>query len=309
MQEEKTYVSTRPIGGKQDAAGIGFVMLPSGYDEEQYIEHCYRSGTVSILMENGGILIDVIIAKHALNEIDFPSSSSTLGSQVIWVSQPRRKRPIIIGHVNKSDEFVSYSKNKSSLRRATGGSVNEVIVDSKKGVVIINSNSSGQAGGDIYILATNKMKSAKFNIQVGGDINVLSTNFLIENSGKFYIKIKDLDIDKKITEISYEKTKGLSYKDEFGNEGYINKENIQFKPASKFNIGKGKEPLMLGNTTQKELQKDSILWKALLQVLKTPINEPGNGSPSAFQAALLAALSSLSQGDYSEILSKISNTD
>jgi len=189
MEEEKTYVATRPIGGKQDAAGIGFVTLPSGYDQEKYIEHCYRSGTVSILMENGGILTDVLITKHALNEIDFPISSNTLGSQVIWVSQPRKKRPIIIGFINKSDEFVSYSKNKSSLRRATGGSVHEVIVDSQKGIVIINSNSAGQTGGDIYILSTNKAKSAKFNIQVGGNINVLSTNFLIPSDHPFFAKL------------------------------------------------------------------------------------------------------------------------
>lgn len=51
-----------------------------------------------------------------------------------------------------------------------------------------------------------------------------------------------------------------------------------------------------------ELEKTNDLITALINVISgAPITEPGNGSPSALQAALSSAISAKSLGDFSEI--------
>lgn len=53
-----------------------------------------------------------------------------------------------------------------------------------------------------------------------------------------------------------------------------------------------------------QLDKNNQILQAFLNTLKTPIAEAGNGSPSAFQAALNSALISLPIGDFSSIKSE-----
>jgi phage gp45-like len=50
-----------------------------------------------------------------------------------------------------------------------------------------------------------------------------------------------------------------------------------------------------------QLEKNRAILQTFLSVLQTPVNEPGGGSPSAFQAALLAALAGKVPGDFSDI--------
>ena len=50
-----------------------------------------------------------------------------------------------------------------------------------------------------------------------------------------------------------------------------------------------------------ESEKDKDILDTFLQVLQTPIPEPGNGANSAFQAALLAALGTKETGVYTDL--------
>lgn len=295
---KKKYVSTRGIGGIRDAAGTGYVVIPKDQDIKKFTEYCFRTGTVSLLLENGGVLNNVIISKAALNDIDFPVSFDTLGSQLIWINQPRKNQPIAIGSISKTNEFVNFNKNKSSLRRATNGFVSELLVDAEKGCVIINANSSSESGGDIYIISTNKNKNSKLNVVVSGTINVRSQEFNIESSKKFIFTIKDKNVDNKITELYYEKEKGFSYKDEFGNEAYLDDKNIQFIPKNTFNIGKGKEPIPLGDTLGDFL--DTFIKLVSAAQVTTVM-----GPMPLLNAAVIAQMSKI----IDSFKSRISNTD
>lgn len=53
-----------------------------------------------------------------------------------------------------------------------------------------------------------------------------------------------------------------------------------------------------------QLKKNTAILNGLLGVLKAPVTEPGNGSPSAFQAALLSAIGTMQTGDFSNIENK-----
>ena len=109
------YVSTKPISGSRDSAGVGYVTIPEGQTISKYIQHCYRTGTISMALENGGVIDKVIITKSALKDIDFPDSYLDLGTQVFWVNQPRKNIPIIVGCISKTNELVNYNKDKISL--------------------------------------------------------------------------------------------------------------------------------------------------------------------------------------------------
>ncbi len=50
-----------------------------------------------------------------------------------------------------------------------------------------------------------------------------------------------------------------------------------------------------------QLEKNSSILQSILTTLATPIPEPGNGSPSAFQAALNTALIGKTPGDFTAI--------
>ncbi len=242
------YVSTRPVSGTKDSAGIGYVIIPRGVDKKKFIEQCFRTGTISLLLENGGVIDDVLITKSVINQIDFPESFNKKGSLLVWVNQPKKQRPIVIGSLSNANEFVNFSKNKSALRRATANFVSEVLVDAQNGSVIITSNSSVEGGGDIYIISTNKNKKSKLNIEVSGSINIKSPDFILTNSNKLSLIIKDKSIDEEITEITYEKGIGFSYSDEFGNKMTSDSDGINISPQSKFTIGFGDEPAMLSQT-------------------------------------------------------------
>lgn len=242
------YTSTRPASGIKDAAGIGYITIPAGIDKRKFINHCFRTGTISLLLENGGVIDDVLISKSALNEIEFPEKFNKKGSLLIWINQPRKLRPIVIGSLSKTNEFVNFNANKSSLKRATKNFVSEVLVDAQNGSIVITSNSSIEGGGDIYIISTNKKKNSKFKIQVSGSIEVETPDFITTASNKISFVVKNKDEDDTITKIEYEKGVGLSYADEFGNECSANSGGFNISPSSKFSIGSGEESIMLGDS-------------------------------------------------------------
>lgn len=53
-----------------------------------------------------------------------------------------------------------------------------------------------------------------------------------------------------------------------------------------------------------QLQKNTAILNGILGTLKAPIPEPGNGAPSAFQGALIAAVGTMQAGDFSNIENK-----
>ena len=50
-----------------------------------------------------------------------------------------------------------------------------------------------------------------------------------------------------------------------------------------------------------ELEKINTFLKKFVETLKTAVNEPGNGAPSALQQALNTALSTLPFADFTQI--------
>lgn len=65
--------------------------------------------------------------------------------------------------------------------------------------------------------------------------------------------------------------------------------------------GDAKGGIIIKSDLVTELQKVNTILTAIKTVCSTPVNEPGNGAPSAFQAVLNAAIASLNTPTYSNI--------
>ena len=109
-------VTTRSIGRRLHS-GIGFITLPSDKDSNLFIQRCFNSGSVSMTLEDGGVVDNVLITKSALREIEFPDNKNEIGSMVVWVKKPRNNQPMIIGVFTKDNELVSFNRYSSSLKK------------------------------------------------------------------------------------------------------------------------------------------------------------------------------------------------
>jgi len=224
---EKT-VSTKGIS-KRNAAGIGYITLPLDTDRAAYIRSVYRKGAISVALDDGGTLDDVLITKEAIDRIVFPKSSKGLGSIVFWVNIPKKNQPVIVGTINKNNEFVNLNENEFSFRRDSKFGFVEVSGNGKNSDLnlIVNHN---QGRGRINIIASNKSQTAEVNVNSQGDINVVTTNDInISAENSFNLTIGDEDT---LASINYTKGDGFEYVDEFKNKVELKKGEVVINTAS-----------------------------------------------------------------------------
>ncbi len=255
------HVSTRS-NGYRDYCGVGNVINPMEYGIDEYQTSCKNTGTVSVILENGGRVDNVQINISALKQITFPPDYTSLGSQVVWLNLPKKNQPIVIAILSKNNELIDISQYSDEFGKSSSNSTTKVMVDSSKGVVIVLSNSQTQTGGDIYIISTNKSKSSKLNLQISGGI-------VVQSGGD-----------------------GFSYQDINKNIFTIDKNGVQIKPSTILKIGDGTSPIPLGNLLTAQLELELTRMNAVITALGT-----------------LGVTITLPPGNYSQVLSKISNTD
>lgn len=94
--------------------------------------------------------------------------------------------------------------------------------------------------------------------------------------------------------IAYSDIDELYFKSDGGMTFEVKKDVVKINGDQQGNI-------LIESKLKSELDKVNQILNALKQVCSVPINEPGNGSPSAFQAGLNTALSSLQIPSYQNI--------
>lgn len=253
-------IGQNSIQGRRRSAGTGYVIIPKDENRDKFIKQCYRTGTISMLLDNNNeVLHKVKISSQVLDEIEFPESNLELGSLVCWVNYYRHNKPVVIARLFKNDDSQERDENSFNLERSTDDASVSIVGRAKDGKLYVSVE--GDAS-EVVISVKNSDEDGKMRIEVAGDSEV-------EVTGTASIK------------------------------------------ANKINFGEGAEPLLLGNTTQSELQQTINLLQALLNVINgAPIPEPGSGAPSALQTALSSAITGQSLGDFGDdIKSELTNTD
>lgn len=287
MRDFLTEYKSTQNNGVRNSNGIGYVIIKAkdNASRKKYIQNCILKGSVTIALENGGFIENVPVLKHVWNDIEFPQLGNKMGSLVLWNNIDKANVIVITGVIPKNNEIINRNENEFFIGRAFTQEVDgkqvtnyiEISGNADSGKINISID-GGQDDGELSINLFNQNKSTKLNVIVKGDINFdgsNDTNFTTKNNF---------------------------------NASAQNILNLLAKKS--INLGTGKEPLVLGNTLKTEIEKTNNLLQVIVKVLTgAPITEAGNGAPSSLQQSLASAIRTQNLGDFSKILSKLSNTD
>lgn len=278
-------------------SGVGYIVIPRGVNTAEYVQRCYRNHSVSI---SGGYdstyMHGVKITEEALNKIKFPDNDDGLGSPVVWLRDSFTNRAIVIGTLKTAGESNMVQGSQQRLVQETAQSVVEMFLDA------LNCSINISAQGNENIPAVINLKASS-GTDAGDVVNIISKDRI--NADGRHIKV-NLTEDFELTINNGEEDiihivgneEELHITDHFKNEAIFNEENVQIL-TTKFNIGTGKEQMVLGNTLINLLSQliDAILNMTVLTHVGpsgTPVN---------------AAAFSEIKGKLEEALSKLSNTD
>lgn len=299
----------------REPAGIGYVFIPKDKDAKEFIEYCRRNNAITILLEDGGYIDNVLVGKSLWNEIEFPETEGTLGSIIFWVNQPKNNQPVAVALISKNNEIVSLTSKKASLRRSSVKGLAEVLVDGNNGNVFINAAGLSDTGGNIFIVSKNKKKNSTLNLAISGSIQLTSQSVSHLISDFFEINIANAAKDKKVALLRYKKGEGLSYEDEFENTIKTTEDKVQISPKKKFDIGDGKEPMVLGKTLEDLLKEatdlisDIATASASITVIASSLGSPTSVPANVTDFTQIAIKAKALKEKYSTFKSKISNTD
>ena len=170
-----------PIKSSQFFVGLqyGYIILPSDVDRTAFIEQCYRWERVSVLVEGGGgIVHECYISREALRDVEFPDTSSDLGSCILFLTNAHNGQPMIFGVLSKEDESQLLREGYFKLSKIYQGNSVTISGDAKSGVM--NLSVDGGELTQLNISVSNKNKDAVINLRCQGDIK-------LEMSGAFKI--------------------------------------------------------------------------------------------------------------------------
>ena len=97
----------------------GYIMIPTQIDRDSYIETCYRTNKVCVLVEGGLFKTDVYITNEAIQNIQFPEEPGEKGTQVVIASGAFRNQPIIIGTLQGNNEIFAWSEEIQRFRKTS----------------------------------------------------------------------------------------------------------------------------------------------------------------------------------------------
>lgn len=278
-------------------SGIGYIVIPRDVNTAEYVQRCYRNHSVSI---SGGYdstyMHGVKITEEALNKIKFPDNDDGLGSAVVWLRDSFTNRAVVIGTLKTAGESDMIQGSQQRIVQETAQSVVEMFLDA------LNCTINISAKGNENIPAVINIKASS-GTDEGDVVNITSKDHIITDSRHIKVNLTEdfeLTINNGEEDIIHivGNEEELHITDHFKNEAIFNEENVQIL-TEKFNVGTGKEQMVLGNTLVNLLSQliDAILNMTVLTHVGpsgTPVN---------------AAAFSEIKGKLEEALSKLSNTD
>lgn len=224
-------VGTQSIPGTfKEAITIGYITVPAEEDRDSYISTCFGTGRVSIMTENAEIIHKVPIGINSLNVVKFPKERGKIGSPVLITYNKVFSQHFVTDVFNSNDEFQPISENDFILTRKVDDEEVSVVGKGNKGSLFLT------ASKEAHISIGKKTKKGKLDLQVHGDATV-------GVQGKLLKIITDNEAQ---IEVSHPNTKDKTIVT-------IKKDTIQIV-SPKIILGKGEEPLVLGDTLKSVLE-------------------------------------------------------
>lgn len=269
------------------SGGIGWVVIPSEINREQYIRDCYRTHTLTINAGIGcGFFNNIPVAENVIQNIEFPDDKNNRGSAVVWIKDSVTNLPVVIAEIRRQNDYYNLDENQIFIKRSTKDNTKsiKILADGNSPTLFIDVSSKSDNPSKINIKLTSKNKNSVLNLDCDNQINITSAQEINAISeSKISMKIKKEGEIK--TELSYTAGEGLNYQDEFGNKIICedNKVNIVSK-----NIihNEGSESMVLGDTLSK------LLSQLISEIQKITVKVSGTISSVPLNVAMLKAIAS-----------------
>jgi hypothetical protein len=298
MAEE--FIGIQNLDTGIGSAGVGFVVVPSDIDREQYISDCYRTNTLTINGGRGygyfsGVHTDIMVMQN----ISFPTDDENRGTSVVWIKDGISQLPVIIGTLRKQDEYYVLGENQYRLKRENVEKTRSVefFVDGDESCLEVNILGDKDEPANLNIKVNSENKDSVFNLSCDNELNISSEKIIsIESNEKFLLQVTDQGIVK--CNLSYENGIGLVYTDEFGNNIFCKEGEVDII-SDKINHNTGGEPMVLGETLAE------LLTDILKAIQKIKVISPAGETSIPMNVLDFVAL----QKNIEKIKSKKSNLD
>lgn len=242
--------------------GVGFVIINPDIERELFIRYCYESGTISVLLEDGGIVDNVKVSKEIFNYIVFPETKEEVGSTLTYIKTPETNEISIVGVITKENESILLEEYQSGVIRKTEKGSSQVVVDGDKISTLIMSSSTTESGGDIHIIGKNKNANNVIRILSTGKIISISEQTHHQAAEEIVIKVQNLYKSSSASFIRIKANEGIVIEDEWGNKIETNESGVVINQGE--NGG-----LTITPNLRDELNKLKTRMTALENILQT----------------------------------------
>lgn len=269
--------------------GLGYIAIPFGVDRNKFVKSCYRKERVHIIFDQGGTMFkNCYIDSNVLQQIKFPETCRSLGSQVVFIMHRFNAVPIIVASVTRTRERIISDEEQFTINKSIKGG-NLSITGSGNGNLIINLSSIDGSKVKLNL----KGENSSLEINNDGTTTINSESDIILNSSSKVVKnyLNDSGVVEKSLTLD---NNGLTYLDDKGNKFFIDYEN------NKIIHNDGAEPIPLGNVLQDELDKLNKKFNRFLDAFSNAIIVAGDGG-AASQTAVKLATSTLKDADFDNI--------
>ena len=172
---------------------IFFTPKLEGEARNKYIQRCYRTGRVSIILDGGGVAHNVPIDKTLLDVVEFPDNFGEAGDSVLCWLNPYNGKPMVINIFNKEDRATILEEYEQRILKSFGNNLAEIDLKGKTGEIYLNVDSSSSEGGIISININNVDRNGKLKIKVNGESEIYtSKKAKISSNTELEMIVRDL---------------------------------------------------------------------------------------------------------------------
>lgn len=287
--------------------GVGYVYIPVGIDRDEFVQTCYRKSRVSIMLDQGGgVINECYITQEVLNNVVFPDFNGLTGTPIVFATDDFNTKPIVIGTLREPDNYNVREDGEMVHEVSYENTIVSVSGSAKEGTLGISI--SGQSPNNIFISCVGGEES-KIEIEADNEISIKANSKVdVTSYEELSVKMKDVDSEI-VSELFADKDSLQLRRDK--NIITLDKENIHIETDKEVNVNGGKEPVALAETTIKKLdtimQYIIVIKNALTNSIINTSSPLDNGA--TYKAQISTAIASISSIKFDEIKAEDLFTD
>lgn len=188
-----------------DSGGVGWIVWPSiGQTREDYIKNCFLTNTVAIQAGSGKTIYqNVPIPPNVLEQVDFPSDTTSFGSAVVWVKDNVTGWPLV-ANILTINQFDQHNYGERRYRRTDGDNVVEVIWDAVNAEWNVNVTAGPQSKAAINLNVTGTNGDSEIKVNCDQRIEVVAPVVEVQASERIMASIEDGDDQNKGVTVTIE---------------------------------------------------------------------------------------------------------